>query len=254
MNAIATAPGRRMPFSGHVREARTRIVRATVAVAVGTIAGYLLSAQILDVLRAPVVDLAASRNASLNYDSVSGAFDLRLRIALVAGVALSAPLWLYELFAFVAPGLTRRERKYAFGFLSAVLPLFACGCAVGLLVFPHMVRFLASFAAAEDSTLLSASFYFDFVLKIVLATGVAFTLPVFVVMLNFLGIVSARALARSWRVVVIAIVLVSALVTPAADVLSMFLIAVPMTALFFGAYLIAFLHDRAARSRLTCSA
>ena len=108
---------------------------------------------------------------------------------------------------------------------------------------------LASFASTEDSTLLAASYYFDFVMKIVLATGMAFTLPVFVVLLNFLGIVSARALARSWRVCVVAIVVVSALVTPAADVLSMFLIALPMTALFFGAYLVAVLHDRAVARR-----
>ncbi|MDA0167595.1 twin-arginine translocase subunit TatC [Solirubrobacter taibaiensis] len=249
--STAAAQGLRMPISDHLREARTRIVRATVALAVGTVVGFMLSAAILDLLRGPIVELAESRNASLNYDTVTGAFDLRLRIALLAGIVLSGPLWLYELFAFSAPGLTRKEKRYLFGFLAAALPLFTAGCAAGLLLFPHMVQVLASFASAEDSTLLTASYYFDFVMKIVAATGLAFTLPVFVVMLNFLGIVSARALARSWRVIVIAIVVVSALVTPAADVLSMFLIAMPMTALFFGAYLVAALHDR---SQLRCSA
>ena len=179
--------------------------------------------------------------------TVTGAFDLKLRIALITGVALSGPLWLYELFAFVAPGLNRKEKRYSFGFLAAALPLFVAGCAAGLLLFPHMVEVLASFASTEDSTLLAASYYFDFVMKIVLATGMAFTLPVFIVMLNFLGIVSASALARSWRVCVIAIIVVSALVTPAADVLSMFLIALPMTALFFGAYLVAVLHRQEPR-------
>jgi sec-independent protein translocase protein TatC len=245
MSAVAAAPGLRMPISDHLREARTRMVRATLALAAGAVVGFLLAPAILDLLRGPITELAESRDASLNYDTVTGAFDLRLRIALLTGVVLSGPLWLYQLLAFAAPGLTRAEKRYAFGFLASAVPLFAAGCAVGLLVFPHMVQVLAGFASAEDSTLLTAAHYFDFVLKIVLATGLAFVLPVLVVLLNFLGVVPASALARGWRVCVIAIVVVSALITPAADVLSMFLIALPMTALFFGAYLVAALHDRA---------
>jgi sec-independent protein translocase protein TatC len=236
----------RMPLSSHLREARTRAARAAAALLVGVVLGYLLSDGILEILRAPISALAESRNASLNYDSITGAFDLKLKIALFAGVALSSPVWLYELFAFLAPGLDRREKKYTFGFLLAALPLFAAGCTAGFLLFPHMVELLASFASEEDSTLLQASYYVDFVLKIVLATGVAFVLPVFVVMLNLLGVLPARTIARSWRIVVVVIVLFSAMVTPAADVLSMFLVAVPMMLLFGAALLIAWCHDRRA--------
>ncbi|KQR49781.1 preprotein translocase subunit TatC [Microbacterium sp. Leaf161] len=234
-------------MSSHLREARTRSYRAAAALLVGVAAGYVLSDQILEVVRAPITALAESRDASLNYDSITGAFDLKLKIALFAGVALSSPVWMYELLAFLAPGLTTKEKKYTFGFLAASVPLFAGGCLAGLLLFPRMVELLASFAATEDSTLLQASYYVDFILKIVLATGIAFVLPVFLVMLNLLGVVSAGAIARSWRIVIVAIVLFSAIVTPAADVLSMFLIAVPMTALFLMALLIAWLHDRRAR-------
>lgn len=234
----------RMPLSSHLKEARSRAARAAIALLVGVALGYLLSGQILEVLRTPITTLAESRNASLNYDSITGAFDLKLKIALFAGIAFSSPVWLYELFAFLAPGLNRREKKYTFGFLAAALPLFAAGCAAGFLLFPHMVELLASFASSEDSNLLQASYYVDFVLKIVIATGVAFVLPVFVVMLNLLGILSAYTIASSWRVVVVVIVLFSAMVTPAADVLSMFLIAVPMALLFGAALLIAWLHDR----------
>jgi len=234
-----------MPLSSHVKEARTRALRAVAAVLAGGVLGYLLADGILELLRAPILALAESRSASLNYDSITGAFDLKIKIAVFAGIALSSPVWLYELFAFLAPGLSRREKRYTFGFLGAALPLFASGCAAGFLLFPHMVELLASFASADDSTLLQASDYVDFVMKIVLATGVAFVLPVFVVMLNLLGVVSARAVAKSWRIVVVGIVLFSAMATPAADVLSMFLIALPMSALFGAALLIAWLHDRA---------
>src|SRR5699024_355731 len=106
---------------------------------VGVAAGYVLSDQILEVVRAPITALAESRDASLNYDSITGAFDLKLKIALFAGVALSSPVWMYELFAFLAPGLTTKEKRYTFGFLGASVPLFAGGCLTGLLLFPHMV-------------------------------------------------------------------------------------------------------------------
>ncbi|WP_406247001.1 twin-arginine translocase subunit TatC [Microbacterium sp. M] len=256
MTDLATARGEtdaptRMPLSSHLREARTRVFRAAAALLAGVVVGYLLSGIILEVLRAPILEIAESQDASLNYDSITGAFDLKLKIALFAGIALASPVWLHELFAFLAPGLTRRERKYTYGFFGAALPLFAAGCAAGFLLFPHMVELLASFADAEDSTLLQASAYVDFVLKIVLATGIAFVLPVFLVMLNLLGILPAHTLARSWRVAIVAIVLFSAMVTPSADVLSMFLIAVPMTALFLTALLIAWLHDR--REARECS-
>jgi len=244
----APAPGS-APLSSHLQEARTRAARATAALLVGVVMGYLMSDQIMDVLRTPIASLAESRDASLNFDSITGAFDLTIKIALFAGVALSSPVWMYEILAFLAPGLRHHEKKYTFGFLSAAVPLFAAGCVAGLLLFPHMVELLAGFASTEDATLLQASDYVDFVVKIVLASGVAFVLPVFLVVLNLLGLVSARSLARSWRIAVVMIVLFSAIVTPAADVLSMFLIAVPMTALFLTALSVACVHDRRAARR-----
>ncbi len=246
--ATGTARGT-MPLAGHLTEAKRRGVRSAVAVAVAVVVGFALSDQVLDVLRQPVEDLARSRDASLNYDTVTGAFDLRLRIAVFAGLVLASPVWLLELFAFVTPGMTRREKRHVMGFGAAAVPLFAAGCAFGFVLFPHMVTMLTGFAAEEDSTILSASYYVDFVMKIVIAIGVAFVLPVFMVMLNVVGLVSARTLRRSWRVIVVVIALFSAVVTPAADVLSMFMVALPMSALFGAALLVTHLHDRAAEAR-----
>ncbi|MFD2758451.1 twin-arginine translocase subunit TatC [Gulosibacter faecalis] len=242
MTTLATPAA--MPLAGHLREARKRATRAAIALVAGMVVGYFASDAILEVLRQPILELAESGTASLNYSSVTGAFDLKLQIALTAGIVLSSPVWLYELFAYVAPGLHRREKKYLFGFLAAAVPLFALGCATALAVFPRVVELLTGFASTEDTTLLAAADYVEFVLRLVIAMGVAYALPVLLVVLNFMGVLSSAALAHSWRWVIVAIVLFSALITPAADALSMFAVAVPMTALFLAALGITHLQDR----------
>ena len=193
--------------------------------------------------------MAASRNASLNYDSISAAFDLKLRIAFFAGVALSSPIWLHQIFAFFLPGLTRREKTYALGFFVAAVPLFVIGCVTGFLLFPHVVELLAGIASTDDSTVLVASYYVDFVMKLVLAVGVAFVLPAFVVLLNVVGVLSGKTIVSSWRVVILGILVFSAIATPSADIATMFLLAVPMAALFAAAAVIAVVHDRVAAKR-----
>lgn len=243
-----------MPVAAHLDEATRRAVWAVVAIAIGALAGWFLYEPVMELLRAPIAQIAAERNASLNFDSVTGAFDLRLRVALVVGLVVASPVWLYQLFAFVLPGLTRRERRYVLGSVGAAFPLFAAGCAMGLALFPHMVAVLAGFASSEDSTILDAGAYIDFILKIVVATGIAFVLPVVLVVMNLAGLLPARTLARNWRVAVVGIVLFSAMATPAADVLSMFLVAVPMTALYAAALAISAVHDRAAAHRSAAAA
>lgn len=238
-----------MTIAQHLREARRRAVRVAIAVLVGVVAGYLLSDAILEVLRAPIEALAETRTASLNYDSVSGAFDLKVKIALAAGVVIASPVWLHQLFAFFVPALTARERRYTLGFVGAAIPLFVAGCATGVVLFPHIVEVLTGFASTDDTTVLTASYYVDFVLKLVLAVGVAFVLPVFVVLLNFVGVLPGASVLRSWRIVVVGVMLFAALATPSADVMSMFLLAVPMLLLFAAAAAVALLHDRALARR-----
>jgi sec-independent protein translocase protein TatC len=243
-----------MPVAGHLRELRKRAVRASLGIVVGVVLGYLVSDMIIELLRTPIVALAESRDASLNYDSISGAFELKMKIAMFAGLVIASPVWLYQAFAFFTPALTRAEKKYTFGFFFSAVPLFLVGCVTGFALFPHIVELLAGFASTEDSTILSAAYYFDFVMKLVLAVGVAFALPVFVVLLNFMGLLPGMTVVRGWRVVVIAIVVFCAIATPAADVMSMFLLAVPMTALFAAAAAIAVLHDRRkSRKERLCS-
>lgn len=235
------------PWAEHLREARLRAVRTAVALVLGTVAGYVVADSVLEILRGPITELASSRSASLNYDTITGAFNLRMKIAVFGGIVMSSPVWLFEVLSFLAPGMNRRERRYVWGFLAVALPLFLSGAATELSLFPHMVEVLAGFGSDQDSTILQASYYVDFVTRIVLAIGIAFVVPVVIVMLNFLGVLSGAAVLRGWRVAVMVIVLFSAIATPAADVLSMFLVAVPMTGLYLAAVCVALIRDRLRR-------
>ncbi|MCY7326752.1 MAG: twin-arginine translocase subunit TatC, partial [Microbacteriaceae bacterium] len=145
--------------------------------------------------------------------------------------------------------LTRKEKRYTFGFFFSAVPLFLAGCASGFFVFPHIVEVLAGFAPAEDTSIFLAKYYVDFALKLVFAVGIAFVLPVFVVLLNFMGVISAEGILKGWRVAILTITIFCALATPAADVFSMFLLAIPMVMLYFAAVGVAFWHDRIAAKR-----
>jgi sec-independent protein translocase protein TatC len=235
-----------MPLLGHLLELRRRLLIAAVAVMVAGLAGWFLAEPVIDALRAPLAGFAAQQHrlAALNYDTVAGAFDLRFRIALYLALVLSSPVWLAQIWAFLIPALTRRERRFSLAFFGSAVPLFLAGCVTGWLVVPHMVQLLAGFAPEGSATLITAAGYFDFVLKLVLALGIAFVLPVFLVLLDLAGVLSGRAILRSWRIAILAVVGFTALVTPSADVLSMGLLAVPLLGLYFGAAGVAVLHDR----------
>jgi sec-independent protein translocase protein TatC len=240
------AEAEKMSLGQHLIELRKRLYLAAAGLLIGAIAGWFLSDFVWDQLREPIYAIinAQHRNAQINYPDITSAFDLKLKISLYVGLIVSSPVWLYQIFAFLVPGLTRTEKKYTFGFLFTAIPLFLAGCAAGWIVLPHVVELMTSFAPTEDSAFINAQGYFDFVLKLVVAIGIAFVLPVFIVLLNFAGVISAASIIKSWRIAILVIVLFTAIATPAADVVSMFLLAIPMVMLYFAAYGIAWLHDR----------
>ena len=240
-----------MSIGAHLLELRKRLFISAIAIVVGAVGGWLLSEWVWDALREPVTQIIESqgRDAEITYPTITGAFDLRLQIAFTLGVVISAPVWLYQIFAFLVPGLTRRERKFTFGFLFSAVPLFFAGCAAGWFVLPNIVELMTSFVPSEDVSFLDAKYYFDFVLKLVLAIGIAFVVPVFIVLLNLAGVISAASIIKSWRIAILVIVLFTAIATPSADVISMFMLAIPMIGLYFAAYGIAYLHDRRVAKR-----
>lgn len=235
-----------MSIAGHLAELRRRAVISAVAVLVGAVAGWFLADVTLGLLIAPISQAGAEsgRETALNFDTVTSAFDLRIRLALQQGLILSAPVWLFQLFAFLVPGLTRRERRVTIVFACTAIPLFVGGCLAGALVLPHIVVLMTGFAPGSSATLLNAAGYYDFALKLLLAVGIAFVLPVFLVLLNLVGLLSGRAILAGWRWAIVAITVFTALATPAADVVSMLLLALPMLVLYFGAAGFALLNDR----------
>lgn len=235
-----------MRFGEHLVELRKRLVRSALAIVVFSIGGFIVAPWILQQLEAPLTQLAeeSGRVTGINYTVVTQAFDLRMRVAVTVGIVLASPVWLYQLMRFFLPGLHKHERRYVFGFLASALPLFLGGCAAGWYVFPHVVQVLAAFAQEGSTSLMSAVEYFDFALKLIVAIGIGFVLPVVVVFLNFAGVVRGMTILRGWRWAVLGITLFTAMATPAADVMSMILLAIPMLLLYFAACGIAILNDR----------
>jgi len=235
-----------MSLGQHLLELRKRLFLAAAGILVGAVIGWMLSDFVWDALREPIYAIikAQHRNAQINYPDITSAFDLKLKISFYVGLIVSSPVWLYQIFAFLVPGLTRKEKQYTFGFFFSAVPLFLAGCAAGWYVLPNVVGLMTSFAPSEDAAFINAQNYLDFVLKLMIAIGVAFVLPVFLVLLNLAGVISAESIIKSWRVAILVIVLFTAIATPAADFVSMFLLAIPMVVLYFAAYGIAYLHDR----------
>jgi sec-independent protein translocase protein TatC len=241
---------RRMSLGAHLIELRKRLIISGLAIFLGAIAGFIIAPEVWKLLSTPIMRISDSQNASINYTGITEAFDTNVQIAFLVGIVGTSPIWLYQIWAFIVPALLRKERRYALAFVGSAIPLFLAGATLGALIFPRTVTLLLSFAPDDFSTLLTARYFLDFFIKLVLAMGIAFVLPVFLVLLNFVGILSAKGILGGWRIAILCIVIFTALATPAADILAMFMLAVPMVALYYAAAGVAWLHDRRAAQRI----
>lgn len=238
-------PEGRMALTGHLREFKRRFYIAGAALVVAAIGGFFLAAPVLHLLSAPLDELRAQGlDVELNITNVTQAFDVQMRIGFMLGIIISSPIWIWQLLAFVVPALRSIERRYVFGFIGAAVPLFIGGCATGWFILPRIIRLFVGFAPDGFTAFLGAQDYWDFSFKLVFAVGVAYVLPVVVVFLSFAGVLSGKSILGGWRWAVLGATLFGAFVTPAGEVLSMFVIAVPMVMLYFGAAGVALLVDR----------
>lgn len=235
-----------MPLVGHLRELRRRATIAVAAILVAAVVAFIFSDAVIAVLMSPLTQISerTGSTVALNFESVTSGFDLRMRIAFAVGLILAIPVWVSQIFLFVWPGLRGRERRYGLWFTVVSVPLFVAGMAVGLSIAPHAVELMATFIPGGAAQLMTATAYFDFYLKLLLAVGVAFLLPSLLVLLNVMGMMSGRAILKGWRVAIVVITVFSAMATPSADIVSMLLLAGILALLFLGAAGIALLLDR----------
>lgn len=240
-----------MSLGQHLVELRKRITISAAAIVVFAIPAWWAVPFVWAALSAPVLAVAEEqdRQASLAYTTIGEAFDTQLLIMFLVGIVASSPIWLYQLWAFIVPALHKREKKFAIWFIAAAVPLFVGGCLAAWFVFPNIVILLTSFAFGESATLLSARLYLDFAIKFILAIGLGFLFPVVLVALNFARVITGAGILKAWRWAILGITAFTAIATPAADVLSMVMLAIPMIGLYFGAAGIASINDKRVAKR-----
>ncbi len=240
----------RMPLLEHLREFRKRVVRSAAAISLAAIIGWFFYNEIITKLAEPVCDLAAAQRTgsntcgSLYVNGVLGPLNLQIKVALLTGVILAAPIWLYQLWAFIAPALHRKERRNSIFFFVAATPFFTAGTFLGYSILPIAIEVLFGFTPDALTNLVKFDDYLDFVMRAILLFGIAFELPVFLVTFNLIGFLSGTAILRPWRIWVFSIVLFVAGFTPSADPLSMVLLAVPLILLYLLSGLFALWNDR----------
>jgi len=246
-------PEKRMKLSGHLREFRKRLFRSGFAILAGTVVGWYCFDFVFAALQKPVLELAKDENvnAQINFGSLVSAFDLRMQIAFFIGVFLTSPYWLLQIWGFISPALRKRERKYTVIFMLTSTPLFLGGAYFGWFLFPEFVKSLLSFTPAGSANVINAAEYILFTVRVLLVFGIAFVLPVILVLLNAIGTLSAKSILKGWRLAIFLITVIGALATPVSDPMSMFLLMIPLVALYYLSAGIAYLNDkrRAIRSK-----
>lgn len=253
-------PEGRMPLSDHLRELRNRLAKSVLALIVVTIVGFFYYKKIINFIDHPIlksvgcvdgatVQKNGSPCAELTVNGLLGGFSIALKVSLMAGLVASSPVWLYQLWAFLAPGLHRNEKRYTVGFVAAGVPLFLAGAWLAYAILPQTARIMIGFVPEHAHNLLAIDDFIDLVVRMVIVFGMAFELPLVLVLLNFTGLVSGRRMLGWWRGMVIGITVFAAVATPTGDPLTMCLLAAPIVFLYFAAMGICFFNDGRRRRR-----
>jgi sec-independent protein translocase protein TatC len=243
-------PEARMPLMEHIRELRNRVLKVTLIVVVGAVVGWWVYPHVWHFIEAPYCRIPQPRTI---YDGkgchlfVTGLFDglfLRLKIAIVTGVVITAPFWLYQMWAFIAPGLYRRERRWAYYFVGAAVPLFVGGGATAYFAMSKGIHFLLDMVPPGATPIITIDTYIGYALAMLAIFGIAYELPLIFVLLNLAGVLT-HARFRKWRRMIIFLVFAfAAFFTPSPDPISMLLLAVPCVVLVEAAEVFVWANDR----------
>jgi sec-independent protein translocase protein TatC len=245
-----------MSLAEHLRELRGRLLKSVLAVAVGGGVSFAFFDPIWKILQGPYCEVHQKHGLALAqpvkgcgagplvFTSVFDPILWHFKVALIAGLVLASPIWLYQLWAFVTPGLQRKERRYSLAFVGAAVPLFLAGATIAYLVMSTGLQVLLNFAPRNTVSLISIDHYLSYALAMLLIFGASFDIPLLMVMLNQVGIVSYKRLKKNRRVSIFLSFVFAAVATPSGDPFTMLALAVPLVVLLEVATQIARIHDR----------
>lgn len=244
----------RMPLGEHLRELRNRLLKSVLAIAVVTIVAAFFQKDIFAFLMRPILESVGCANgqvvmrngqlcAEMTTQGLLSPFTIALKVALMAGVLAATPVWLYQLWAFVAPGLHNHEKRYALSFVAAGVPLFLGGAYLAYSILPQTAEIMLGFAPSGARPLLPLDDYLDLITRMVIVFGIAFELPLLLILLNMTGVLTGRRMLRWWRGMIIGLTAFAAIATPGGEPISMLLLAGPLAVLYFIAVGFSFLND-----------
>ena len=244
-------PDGTMTLYEHLRELRYRLIVSALAIMVGMILAWFFRYDLLNILQRPyfqAIDALKVKNPDtttlLVNINLTSPLTLSLKVSALAGAILTAPFWLYQLWAFVVPGLLAKEKKWALIFIAAATPMFVGGVIVAYIVLPKAIAVLLSFTQDGVSNLQDINAYLSFLLRLMLVFGLGFLIPLIVLMLNIVGVIKAKQMAKYRSLVIFGTFVFGAVATPSTDPFSMLAVALPMALLFLAAEVIAHVLDR----------
>ncbi len=223
---------KKLPLTAHLQELRKRLILSFIAIGGGFFVCYALKESLFDILAAPLINQVMPSGGSLIFTSVAEAFFTYMKVAFIAGLILASPFVLYQIWAFVAPGLYQKEKKYVIPFVLGGSIFFAMGVLFGYFVaIPVGFRFLLGYATDFIKPMPSMKEYLSFSIKFLLAFGLVFEFPVVLVLLAKIGVIDAKMLARQRKYAILLIFVFAAVMTPP-DIVSQVLMALPLIGLY----------------------
>jgi sec-independent protein translocase protein TatC len=238
-----------MPIMEHLRELRSRIVRCALGVAVSTMVLLAFYDPVKNLLTRPYRNLCAERpdfkcDGSLFSLGPLDGFSARMRICAYGGIVIALPIILWQIWRFIVPALSKKERNYAIPFISSSIVLFGFGCYIAYWTLDKALEFLISWSGTDVTQAYQVTKYVNLVLMMMLAFGIGFLSPVLLVFLQLANIVSPRTLIKQWRYAIMGIFVTAAVITPSGDPISMLALAIPLSVLYLVAVLIGWLLTR----------